>query len=151
MLRFALASQAAPAGYLWLKAQFAYPRLEHAAASPAIDQFLKAFHWVREPAPARPALPAAVAGLSQMGGADVAAALNTYTSATSAADTASAGPPGEVADADSAYYLSLNQKMSEKDTQAHIETFKGGGEHRTEEEMARARSFGMGDILKPNE
>ena len=139
VLRFALASRAAAAGHLWLKVQFAYPRLAHAQAGPAIDRFLAAFRWVEAPAPgAMPAVP----GLPDPAGADVAGAL---------APEPPSGPAGEQPDADSAYYLSLNQKMSEKDTQAHIETFRGGAEHRTEEEMARARSYGMGDILKPNE
>lgn len=153
VLRFSMASRAAPAGHTWLKVQFAYPRLVHAQAQKDIDGFLKAFRWIEAPVVAAPkatgAMPA-LPGLPDATAADVQAALSPSAPLPVAAEPAS-GPAGEQPDADSNYYLSLNQKMSEKDTQAHIETFRGGAEHRTEEEMARAREYGMGGILKTNE
>lgn len=153
VLRFTMASRAAPAGHLWLKVQFAYPRLQHAQAQASIDQFLKAFRWVEAPVIAAPkatgAMPA-LPGLPDAASADVQVALAPSAPLPIAPEPAS-GPAGEQPDADSNYYLSLNQKMSEKDTQAHIETFRGGAERRTEEEMARAREYGMGGILKTNE
>ena len=156
VLRFTVASRPAPAGHVWLKLQFAYPRLKNATVAPALDQLIKSFHWIEAPVVAKLSSPDRGAASSysndagpigQVGSTDVTATL----AHVQAEANASAPPPGEVHDADSAYYLSLNQKMSEKDTQAHIETFRGDGTHRTEEEMARARSYGMGDILKPNE
>jgi hypothetical protein len=151
VVRFALASRPAAAGHMWLKFQFAYARPAHAAVTPAVDAFLKAFRFVEQPVIARPAGggtdPGAGGGLADH--AATAAALGAIQPPPP--EAAPAGPPGEQNDADSQYYLSLNQKMSEKDTQAHVETFRGDGEKRTEEEMARARSYGIGDVLKPNE
>lgn len=158
VVRFALLSRPAAAGHLWIKFQFTYGRLVHAAATPAIDGFLKGFRFIEQPRIASPAAPSGPSspghGTDSPGGgladhAATAAALGAI--AQPAPEPAPAGPPGEQMDADSQYYLSLNQKMSEKETQAHIETFRGDGEKRTEAEMARARSYGIGDVLKPNE